>query len=130
IKRLHFNSEVERLVGCTLATADYLAQMATPDYPDKLEVLFAEFHEADAFANVPPGQREYLSAADLVERTPDFWRSTVLPKLKTEYGGVYRYLAKPFPRGPNPYVEAVERNLAVIKERLANGIVSNRTEPV
>ncbi len=93
--------------------------MAAPDYPDKLEVLFNEFREADAFANMPPGQREFKSADEMISKTPAFWRKTVLPKLKTEYLGMYRFLAQPHPRGPNPYLVAIERNIATIKARMA-----------
>ncbi len=89
------------------------------DYPDKLEALFKEFREADAFANVPPGQREFKSAEELSARTPDFWRKDVFPKLKNEYQGLYRFLAQPYPRGPNPYLVAIERNIATIKARSA-----------
>ena len=118
VKQLHFNSHVEQLIGCALATADYLAQMAAPDYPDKLEILFKEFREADAFANVPPGQREFKSAAEMIAKTPAFWRKHVFLKLKTEYLGMYRFLAQPYPRGPNPYLVAIERNIATIETRI------------
>ncbi|HWZ93741.1 MAG TPA: hypothetical protein VNW30_00960 [Opitutaceae bacterium] len=119
VKQLHFKTQVEELIGCALATADYLAQMAAPDYPDKLEFLFREFHEADAFANVPPGQREFKSTEELVAHTPDFWSKEVFPKLKKEYKGLYRFLAQPYPSGPNAYIIAIEHNIATIKARIA-----------
>ena len=119
VKQLHFKTQVEELVGCALATADFLAQIAAPDYPDKLEFLFKEFREADAFSNVPLGQREFNSAEELIALTPAFWRKDVLPKLKTEYKGLYRFLAQPHPRGPNPYLIAIEQNIATIEARMA-----------
>jgi hypothetical protein len=118
IASLRFNSVGERLIGCALATADYLAQMAAPDYPDKLEFLFDEFREADEFANVPPGRREFKSAADLIARTPAFWRKIVFPKLESEYRSLHRFLAHPYPDGPNPYLAAVKANIAVINARM------------
>src|SRR5476649_2330264 len=36
ISRLRFKDEVSRVVGCALATADYLGQLSDPDYPEKL----------------------------------------------------------------------------------------------
>lgn len=119
VAQLQFNSAGERLVGCALATADYLGQMAAPDYPDELEILFNEFREADAFANIPRDQREFKSAWDLTARTPAFWRNLVFPKLETEYRGLYRFLAQPYPDGPNSYLLAVRANIAVIGARLA-----------
>jgi hypothetical protein len=31
---------------------------------------------------------------------------------------MYRFLAQPYPRGPNPYLAAVEHNIATIKARI------------
>ena len=122
ISRLHFQDEVERVIGCALATSDYLGQMAAEDYPDELEILFHEFQESDDFIHLPLAKRMFKSASDLAQRTPDFWTHFVLPKLENDFQGVYRFLADPYPRGPNAYLEAVERNIAVIRQRNALGV--------
>ncbi len=119
ISRLHFQDPVERFVGCALATADYLGQMAAPDYPDELEILFSEFMESDDYVHLPVERRMFQSADDLIARTPDFWRKIVRPKLEKDFEGVHRYLAEPYPDGHNAYLEAVERNIAIIEARLA-----------
>jgi len=36
----------------------------------------------------------------------------VLPKITQDFLSVYRYLADPYPEGPNPYLLAVEQNMA------------------
>jgi hypothetical protein len=113
----HFNAGSGRLLASMLVTADYLGQMAARDYCDELETLFLEFKESDEFFNQTPGLHLYQSAHDLAKMTPEFWRQNVLPKLDSEYDGVYKYLAVPFPGGSNPYLEAVERNVARIAER-------------
>ncbi len=118
IAQLHFDTASERMIGCALATADYLGQMAAPDYPEEMEILFNEFREADEFANVPAGQREFKSVEELTARTPAFWQRIVFPKLETQYQGLYRFLAQPYPHGPNPYLAAVKRNIAIISARL------------
>src|SRR5436309_12124591 len=41
-----FQSEIEKLVGFALGTADLLGQMAAEDYVDKLPILYLEFAEA------------------------------------------------------------------------------------
>lgn len=115
VSRLHFREPVDRVIGCALVTGDYLGQMAAPDYPAELEILFNEFRESDTFAHVPPSRRTYETAAALVADTPRFWREFVMPKLEDEFSAVYRYLAQPFPHGPNPYIEAVEKNIARIE---------------
>jgi hypothetical protein len=117
ISRLYFRDPVERVIGCALATADYLGQMAAPDYPDELEILFNEFQESDDFIHLPATRRAFKSPQDLIERTPMFWQKFVQRKLESDYQAMYRFLARPYPHGPNPYLDAVERNMVEIKRR-------------
>ncbi|MBS0663105.1 MAG: hypothetical protein JSR48_07550 [Verrucomicrobia bacterium] len=119
IGRLNFNTPADRFIGCALATADYLGQMAAPDYPEKLGVLFNEFLESDNFMALPQSRRVFKSAEDLMQKTPDFWNKFVKPRLETQLDRAYRYLARPFPNGPNEYYEAVERNIEIVRQRLA-----------
>jgi hypothetical protein len=118
IGRLTFNTPTDRFIGCALATADYLGQMADPVYADKLTVLYGEFLESDNFVNKPFAKRLFKSAEDLTQKTPDFWVKFVRPRLDNQLDKVYRYLARPFPDGRNEYLEAVEQNIATIRERL------------
>ncbi|HVU36574.1 MAG TPA: hypothetical protein VHE61_24250 [Opitutaceae bacterium] len=118
ISRLRFQAPVDEIIGCAVATADYLGQMAAIDYPDELEILFSEFQESDDFLHVPVENRMFKSAADLMARTPHFWHRFVLPKLESDFHGVYRFLAKPYPDGPNAYVQATEANIAEIQRRM------------
>lgn len=118
IQELVFYSPVDRFIGCALATADYLGQMAAPDYANELGFLYAEFKESYQYFNVPTKDRLFHSAVTLRQNTPAFWRKVVLPKLEKDFEGVYRYLASPYPDGPNPYLAAVEANIAKIERRL------------
>lgn len=119
ISRLRFRAPVEEIIACAVATADFLSQMAAPDYPDDLPVLFEELEEADNFLHLPPEQRMFKSAHDLIVRTPQFWHRYVLPRLETEFRGVYRFLGHVDGTERNAYVEAVEANIAEIRRRLA-----------
>lgn len=112
IAHLDFATEIEHLLGSALATADYLGQMATSDYVDKLPILYSEFEESDNFLGTPPGKRAFASAGDLIRKTPAFWEKFVLPRLNRDCMGLYRHLADPQPDGPNPYILAVEENVA------------------
>ena len=49
ISLLRFHNTIERTISCCLATADYLAQMSAPDYPDELGYLYAEFKKNARF---------------------------------------------------------------------------------
>ena len=117
IGRLQFDDPTEYLIGCALATADLLGQMAASDYPDKLEVLYGEFLESDNFVAMPRERRRFQSPQDLVLKTPYFWSKVIRPRLDTDFKGVYRFLARPYPGGPNAYLDAVERNIAVVRQR-------------
>lgn len=109
-----FSNEFARIAACMVATADYLGQMAAPDYPEKLRHLWREFEEADDFSHVPRTRRMFSSVEHLLAGTSGFWREFVRPRLQNEYAGVYRYLALPHPSRRNPYLDAVELNLARI----------------
>jgi hypothetical protein len=43
----------------------------------------------------------------------------VQPKIESDFQALYRFLASPYPHGPNPYLDAIERNIAIIKRRNA-----------
>jgi hypothetical protein len=116
---INFRSSNATLIGCMVATADYLGQMAAPEYPDKLPFLFQEFAEADAFSNVPPEKRAFATAEAMLAATPAFWAKFVRPKLDTDFKGVHRYLAPPDQPDANPYFAAVEENIAIIRARSA-----------
>ena len=119
LARLYFNARADQLLGCRLVTADYLGQMAAIDYPDELEMLFHEFRESDEFFHLPPEHYAFQSARELIEKTPDFWTVFVRPKLEKEFEGVYRFLASPYPDGPNAYLDAIEHNIALVRTRIA-----------
>ncbi len=126
ISRLRFREPFERVVGCALATADYLGQMAASDYPDELEILFHEFEESDNFIHLPPSRRVFKNAAELAARTPIFWQKFVRAKLESDFQASYRFLARPYPHGPNLYIKAVEKNIALIKRRVAATAVKSK----
>jgi hypothetical protein len=121
ISQVSFRSEQGRHFAFILVTADYLAQMSAPDYPDKLPALYREFQEAFAFEGTPPEKQPYHSYRELLEKTPGFWTNYVRPMLDFEAGGVHRYLMTA--GQTNPYLQAVEANLAEIRRRLEAGLV-------
>lgn len=109
----NFSSDNARTIACFVATADYLGQMAAPEYPVKLPHLFDEFVEADTFSQVPPAKRQFATLDRMLAATPAFWAKFVQPKLDRDFGGVHRYLCIS-PGEPNPYFAAIERNLATL----------------
>jgi len=116
---IHFQNEAEQIVGHALGTADLLGQMAADDYPEKLEVLFAEFAEA---AKALKDRTHFIclfhSGRDLMQKTPGFWEKYVLPKLTKDFSALYRFLSVPYPHGPNQYLQKIESNMRRIIQRL------------
>lgn len=114
-----FAEEWERTLGFALGSADLLGQMAADDYVDKLPILYEEFEEAARF-NKGTGTLvgNFASALDLMEKTPLFWEKYVLVKLERDFKGLYHFLRRPYPDGPNPYIQRIEANLQKLRERL------------
>jgi hypothetical protein len=113
-----FSDDLERLVGYALGTADYLGQMSADDYVDKLPILYIEFSEAAVFSGGKLPSGVVQSAEDLMRGTPAFWEKFVRVKLEKDFGGLYRFLERPYPGGPNEYVRRVEANIARVRRQL------------
>jgi hypothetical protein len=119
LNSIPFQSELERRVGFALGTADLVGQMAADDYIEKLGILFLEFEESNRYNNRKGGPEIFASAADLRRRTPLFWSKYVLPKINSDFLGMHKYLAQPYPDGPNEYLQRVEANIARLERELA-----------
>jgi hypothetical protein len=114
-----FQSELEKIVGHALGTADLLGQMAAEDYVEKLPVLYSEFAEATQFSKDKPHfVAMFSSAADLMQKTPTFWEKYVQVKLNRDFGGIYRFLNDPYPTGPNYYLQRIEANIKKLREQI------------
>jgi hypothetical protein len=111
-----FQSEIERTLGFALASSDLLGQMAASDYVDKLPILHMEFAEALAHDRQRASRLgAYDSPEALIRNTPSFWENYVLRKIDDDFGKLYRFLNDPYPDGPNPYLERIQKNLERIQ---------------
>jgi hypothetical protein len=115
-----FQSEMEKIVGHALGTADLLGQMAAEDYVQKLPILYSEFAEAVQYSKDKTHFISMFSSAeDLMHKTPAFWEKFVQLKLNRDFGGLYRFLNDPYPHGPNYYLERIEANMERLRQRIA-----------
>ena len=121
LNAIPFASELERVVGYALGTADLLGQMAASDYVEKLPVLYAEFAEAARF-NGPNATKsiQFSSAEEMMRNTPAFWEKYVRPKINGDFAALHRFLTDPFPDGPNYYLDCIEANIARLRDQLAS----------
>ncbi len=121
LEAIRFQSDLERIVGFSLGTADLLGQMAAGDYVDKLPILYLEFAEAASYnAGKMKAGGFFSSADDLMQKTPLFWEKYVQTKINREFLGLHRFLSEPYPDGPNTYVEQIEANVARLRRELAS----------
>ncbi len=124
LEKLPFQDEMERIVGFALGTADLMGQMAAEDYIEKLPVLFAEFAEAAQYDMTRSKSVSlFASAADLMQKTPGFWEKYVIPKLGRDFGAIYEFLRRPYPDGPNEYVDRINANIDRLRRQLAGGSI-------
>lgn len=116
IDAIPFASPTEKHLGQMLATADFLAQMADPNYADKLPDLFAEFEEIDKLRGIEEQARPFPDLAALRQSTPNFWYQFVLPRLRRDYANAYQLLSSPYPDGPNAYLKQAERTICQLEK--------------
>jgi hypothetical protein len=124
LAQIEFRSEIERVLGQSVCTADYIGQMSDPGYPDKLEVLFGEFKESYQYQQISESDWPFASYEDLLQSTPAFWRTFVQHKMSVECAGLWKHLEHPL-SGENPYLASIERNMAAIEQRIA--MLENQT---
>ena len=117
-----FQSDLEKVLGWALGTADLLGQMAADDYVDKLPILYAEFAEASHYSKDRTSFiAMFTSANDLMQKTPAFWEKFVRLKLDRDFGGLHQFLNDPYPSGPNAYFQRIEANIERLRGRRATG---------
>ena len=120
LDKIPFQTELEKVVGFALGSADLLGQMAADDYVEKLPVLFEEFAEAARFdGGKSASVGVFASADDLMQKTPAFWEKFVRGKLDHDFAGVYQFLNDPYPDGRNYYMDRIEANIQRLRRQLA-----------
>ena len=108
---LECRSETERRLGGMLVTADFLGQMASPSYPDRLAFLHEEFLEAAAESPGGAASCPYPTLGDLLLRTRGFHDNHAMRLMEGACGGVCHDLAWHFPDRQNHYFIQIKGNL-------------------
>ncbi|MCS7227867.1 MAG: hypothetical protein NZ839_02760 [Endomicrobia bacterium] len=110
VPQIKFSTKDEKTLGLMLGTADYLGQMSSRTYLEKLVFLYYEFKEGGV-----PG---YSSEFDLLKKTLQFYQ-TVKTELDTVYEKIYVYALYHFKRrygiNKNLYFTAIERAINYLK---------------
>jgi hypothetical protein len=124
LSAIPFANDLEKHLGFALGTADLLGQMAADDYVEKLPVLYQEFAEAAKHSGGAGTKSiSFNSAEELMRNTPQFWECYVWPKIRNDFGELYRFLADPYPDGPNFYLDRIQANIAELQRRFSAAAV-------
>ena len=114
----------DSIVGHLLGTADLMAQMADRCYLEKCrDRLYAEFvlgGIATQMVGAEVRKQRYESGIDLLRQTPQFYGESAKDRLERKFNRAYRYV-EPLFEGRNPYLDAIDRNLAHLTQVIANG---------
>ncbi len=120
-EEIHLADRRDRKLGHLLGTADLIAQMADRCYLEKCrDRLYPEFVLGGIAASMGASgviHVKYSSGLDLLRQTPGFVRSVRAERLETEFEHAYRYI-EPLFNGRNPYIEAIDRNVAYLDKVL------------
>lgn len=124
VEHIELPDPLDRRLGCMIGSADLIGQIADRIYLEKCrDYLFEEFVLAGiAHRQLPDGSVEvkYSCAVDLLEKTPGFYENVAKKRLDGLFGGLHEIVSSHFD-GHNPYREKMERNIAFLKEVLAQG---------
>ncbi|HVC01176.1 MAG TPA: hypothetical protein VND80_03130 [Steroidobacteraceae bacterium] len=117
IDQIQLDDRRDRKLGQLLGTADLIAQMADRCYLEKCrDRLYPEFVLGGIAATAEGGgapRVRYSSGLDLLRQTPRFVHETRIERLERGFEHAYRHVEALF-GGANPYLEAIERNLAYL----------------
>jgi hypothetical protein len=112
----------DSIIGHLLGTADLMAQMADRCYLEKCrDRLYAEFvlgGVATQMVGEAVRKQRYESGIDLLRQTPQFYGDSAKDRLERIFNRAYRYV-EPLFEGRNPYLDAIEKNLAHLDRVIA-----------
>lgn len=117
LSTLKFNTEAYQLLAYILGTADLIAQMADRCYLEKCrDRLFEEFVLGGTNKNIENNREVlvYKSAEDLLRKTPKFYHSVVVRKLKHTFNNVQYYEKYIF--GSSLYLTEITKNIDYLEK--------------
>ena len=121
LDKIPFQSDVEKIVGFALGTADLLGQMAASDYVEKLPVLYAEFAEVARYdTGKSASVNMFASATDLRRKKPRRSGTNMsAPNSTATSWGCIEFLSDPYPSGGNFYIDRIQANIDRLRRQLS-----------
>lgn len=123
INSIDFESDLEKICGIILGTADLLGQMADRVYLEKLLFLYYEFREA--------GIEGYNTEFDIIQKTVGFYNITK-ERFENELMSINKYVKYHFSErhgiDKNLYMESIDKNIAYINKIMEDDTTNFRTK--
>jgi hypothetical protein len=111
---LTINDPKDKILGHLLGTSDLISQMSDRCYLEKCrDRLYQEFVTcglAGQQSSSSQGNNLFVSAQDLLSKTPWFYRNCVMKRLDRSFKRAFNYAGVHFD-GTNPYIECIDRNI-------------------
>ena len=111
----------DRMIGYMVGTADLVGQMSDRTYLEKVHrFLYQEFVWGSIARERLADGREvvrYVSADDLIIKTPGFYEYVARARIDKKLGGVDRYAEAHF-GGPNLYQSEIESNMTFLRQTI------------
>ena len=121
IDDIRVDNPLDRTVGCMVGAADLIGQMSDRMYLEKVHrFLYEEFVWGQIAREVMPDGREvvrYMSADDLIIKTPGFYEYVARARIDKKLGGVDRYAEAHF-GGASLYQAEIERNMDFLRQTI------------
>jgi len=124
----------DKVLGHLLGTADLISQMSDRCYLEKCrDRLYQEFVICGLAGHPPASSHEnslFVSAQDLLIKTPWFYRNSVMKRLDHSFERAFDYANIHFD-GSNPYMDFISKNIGHLEEINETGDYSllKRTPP-
>jgi hypothetical protein len=114
-KDVNYTTDVGKVMGRIVGTADLLAQVSDKRYLEKLPGLFREFEAAGI------AEGTYDTAEDLMRKTPGFYDmiKTRLIDLGKAYRFAHLHFREKYGIDRNLYTEAMDQNISYLQEVIA-----------
>jgi len=114
--KLEVDDPKDQVLGHLLGTADLISQMSDRCYLEKCrDRLYQEFLTCGLAGQQPPpsapsSNRLFISAKDLLAKTPWFYRNSVRKRLDRSFQRAFDYANVHFD-GANPYMDFIHKNI-------------------
>lgn len=124
IDEIELDDPKDSTAGHLLGTADLMAQLADRCYLEKCrDRLYPEFVLGNVAVKVGAAGSlaNYQSSQDLLQKTMDFYQSSVQYRLEHSFNRAYRYVEGLFENKQNPYVSFIRKNLSFLMQLKERG---------